>query len=114
MPRHRLVAKFLNFLRRNAEPPHGVGHLADDAEVVAGTMKSDKDVGVFGGHRGETMRSDMLVGASARQARKRTSGHLPSVLAVVTKQFPWSSFDLDSIFVRAPAPGRCVAARFGS
>ena len=56
MPGHRLVAKFLNFLRRNAEPPHGVGHLADDAEVVAGTMKSHKDVGVFGGHRGGTMR----------------------------------------------------------
>ena len=86
MPGHRLVAKFLNFLRRNAEPPHGVGHLADDAEVVAGTMKSHEDVGAFGGHRGETMRSDMLVGESARQKRafaERLGGRHETISMVV-------------------------------
>jgi hypothetical protein len=39
MPRHRLVAKCLDFLFRDAGPPHGLGHLPDDAEVIADAIK---------------------------------------------------------------------------
>jgi hypothetical protein len=51
MPRNRLVAKVLDFLFRDADPPHGLGHLADDAEVIAGTIRSHKHLRIFGGHR---------------------------------------------------------------
>jgi hypothetical protein len=51
MPRNRFVAKVLDFLFRDADPPHGLGHLADDAEVIAGTIKSHKRLGIFGVHR---------------------------------------------------------------
>jgi hypothetical protein len=33
----------LDFLFRDASPPHGLGHLADDAEIIARTIKSHED-----------------------------------------------------------------------
>jgi hypothetical protein len=60
MPRNYLVAKVLDFLFRDADPPHGLGHLADDAEVISRTIKSHKHLGIFGGHR-EGSCADMSV-----------------------------------------------------
>jgi hypothetical protein len=83
MPRNRLVAKILDFLFRDADPPHGLGHLADDAEVIAGTIKSHKHLGIFRGHR-EGPCADMLwqyVGGRQVRAgpRKRTSAFSKTV-----------------------------------
>jgi hypothetical protein len=58
MPRNRLVAKCLDFVFRDAEPPHRLGHLADDAEVIARAIQSHNQLGMFGGHRDGTMRRD--------------------------------------------------------
>src|ERR1700687_4675457 len=69
MARHRLVAKCLDFLFRDADPPHRLGHLADDAEVIAGTIKCHNDLWIFGGHR-ERPCADMSVRASARRFGK--------------------------------------------
>jgi hypothetical protein len=67
MPRNRFVAKVLDFVFRDAAPPHGLAHLADDAEVIAGTIKFHNDLGMFGGHREATMRR--YVGAGKLPAR---------------------------------------------
>jgi hypothetical protein len=56
MPRHRLAAKCLDFLFDDAGPPHGLGHLPDDAEVIAGAIKSHEYLGIFGGHRSSMRR----------------------------------------------------------
>jgi hypothetical protein len=68
MSRYRLVAKCLDFVFRDATPPHGLAHLADDAEVIAGTIKSHNDLGMFGGHR-ERPCAEMSVRASCPPAR---------------------------------------------
>jgi hypothetical protein len=47
---HRLVAECFNFLRGDAGPAHRLDHMIDDAKVVAGRVKRDADVGMFGGH----------------------------------------------------------------
>jgi hypothetical protein len=68
MARYRLVAKCLDFLFRDADPTHGLGHLADDAEVIVGTIKSHNDLRMFGGHR-ERPCANMPVRASCLPAR---------------------------------------------
>ncbi len=65
MPRNRLIAKCLDFLFRDAEPSHGLAHMPDDAEVIAGAIKSHDYFGISGGHRSAC--ADMLVGASGRR-----------------------------------------------
>jgi hypothetical protein len=67
MARNRFVAKCLDFVFRDAAPPHGLAHLADDAEVIAGTIKSHKTRDILRPSRA-TMRR--YVGAGKLPARR--------------------------------------------
>jgi hypothetical protein len=50
--RHRLVEKFLDFLRWNSGLPHRLGQVIDDTKIVPGDVKYDADFGMFGCHLG--------------------------------------------------------------